>query len=134
MARIAGVDLPREKRVAVGLTYIFGIGHNRSASILKKAGSDWPPRTMRRASDFLVLDSLPQPIAASRASGNNSTTRQVRRMTSLLWRAQWNRAHQNQGEAELLRIARGIVGSRVTIRHGGGLFPLSGNDCQGISG
>jgi small subunit ribosomal protein S13 len=40
MARIAGVDLPREKRIAVGLTYIFGIGHNRSAAILKKAGID----------------------------------------------------------------------------------------------
>jgi small subunit ribosomal protein S13 len=40
MARIAGVDLPREKRIAVGLTYIFGIGHNRSATILKKAGID----------------------------------------------------------------------------------------------
>jgi small subunit ribosomal protein S13 len=40
MARIAGVDLPREKRIEVGLTYIFGIGHNRSAVILKKAGID----------------------------------------------------------------------------------------------
>jgi small subunit ribosomal protein S13 len=38
MARIAGVDLPREKRVEVGLTYIFGIGANRSRSILGKAG------------------------------------------------------------------------------------------------
>ena len=38
MARIAGVDLPREKRVEIGLTYIFGIGRNRSSSILGKAG------------------------------------------------------------------------------------------------
>ena len=38
MARIAGVDLPREKRIAIGLTYIFGIGHTRSAAILLKAG------------------------------------------------------------------------------------------------
>jgi small subunit ribosomal protein S13 len=37
MARIAGVDLPREKRVETGLTYIFGIGVNRSRSILGKA-------------------------------------------------------------------------------------------------
>ena len=29
MARIAGIDLPREKRVEIGLTYIFGIGKNR---------------------------------------------------------------------------------------------------------
>lgn len=38
MARIAGVDLPRDKRVEVGLTYIFGIGRPRSNEILKKAG------------------------------------------------------------------------------------------------
>jgi small subunit ribosomal protein S13 len=37
MARIAGVDLPREKRVEIGLTYIFGIGRNRSNVILSKA-------------------------------------------------------------------------------------------------
>ncbi|ASV12537.1 30S ribosomal protein S13 [Leptospira santarosai] len=40
MARIAGIDLPREKRVVVGLTYIFGIGNSLSRGILKKAGVD----------------------------------------------------------------------------------------------
>lgn len=38
MARIAGVDLPREKRVEIGLTYIFGIGRTRSNEILQKTG------------------------------------------------------------------------------------------------
>ena len=38
MARIAGVDLPRTKRVEVGLTYIFGIGRKRSGDILKASG------------------------------------------------------------------------------------------------
>ncbi len=38
MARIAGVDLPRTKRVEVGLTYIFGIGPARSVEILDAAG------------------------------------------------------------------------------------------------
>jgi len=38
MARIAGVDLPREKRVEIGLTYIFGIGRSSSVRILKEAG------------------------------------------------------------------------------------------------
>jgi small subunit ribosomal protein S13 len=38
MARIAGVDLPREKRVEVGLTYIFGIGRPKSNEILQKTG------------------------------------------------------------------------------------------------
>ncbi len=38
MARIAGVDLPLNKRVEVGLTYIFGIGRTRSGRILEQAG------------------------------------------------------------------------------------------------
>lgn len=40
MARIAGIDLPRDKRVEIGLTYIFGIGRSLSNEILKKAGVD----------------------------------------------------------------------------------------------
>ena len=40
MARIAGVDLPREKRVEIGLTYIYGIGRPTAAIILEKAGVD----------------------------------------------------------------------------------------------
>jgi small subunit ribosomal protein S13 len=35
MARIAGVNLPREKRVEIGLTYIFGIGRSTSQTVLK---------------------------------------------------------------------------------------------------
>lgn len=38
MARIAGVDLPREKRVEIGLTYIYGIGRQSSNRILSEAG------------------------------------------------------------------------------------------------
>ncbi len=38
MARIAGIDLPREKRVEIGLTYIFGIGQSTSRKILKDTG------------------------------------------------------------------------------------------------
>ena len=38
MARIAGVDLPRTKRVEIGLTYIYGIGRHRSNEILAAAG------------------------------------------------------------------------------------------------
>lgn len=38
MARIAGVDLPREKRIEIGLTYIFGIGRPTALAILEKAG------------------------------------------------------------------------------------------------
>ncbi|TET96176.1 MAG: 30S ribosomal protein S13 [Candidatus Zixiibacteriota bacterium] len=38
MARIAGVDLPKDKRIEIGLRYIFGIGPTSSAKILKKTG------------------------------------------------------------------------------------------------
>ena len=38
MPRIMGVDLPREKRIDVALTYLYGVGHSRSAEILGKAG------------------------------------------------------------------------------------------------
>ena len=38
MARIAGVDLPREKRVEVGLTYVYGVGLPTSQKVLKEAG------------------------------------------------------------------------------------------------
>ena len=38
MARIAGVDLPREKRVEIGLTYIYGIGLTSSQKIIEQAG------------------------------------------------------------------------------------------------
>lgn len=38
MARIVGVDLPKNKRGVIGLTYIYGIGHSRAAQILEEAG------------------------------------------------------------------------------------------------
>jgi small subunit ribosomal protein S13 len=40
MARISGVDLPRDKKVEVGLTYIFGIGRHNAADIMQKANID----------------------------------------------------------------------------------------------
>lgn len=45
MARIAGVDLPRNKRMDVALTYIYGIGRKRAVDILKEAGVDAATRT-----------------------------------------------------------------------------------------
>ena len=40
MARIAGVDLPKNKRIGIGLTYIYGIGHSTSREILTRLGID----------------------------------------------------------------------------------------------
>ena len=53
MARIAGVDLPREKRVEIGLTYIYGIGRVSSNRILKEAGVN-PDTRVRDLTDVEV--------------------------------------------------------------------------------
>ena len=45
MARIAGVDLPRQKRIEIALTYIYGIGRSTSQKILNEAGVDWNLKT-----------------------------------------------------------------------------------------
>jgi len=45
LARIAGVDLPKNKRIEIGLTYIFGIGRTRSRQILDKLGIDYNMKT-----------------------------------------------------------------------------------------
>ncbi len=53
MARIAGVDLPREKRVEIALTYIFGIGRSTSAKLLADTGVS-PDARVRDLSDAEV--------------------------------------------------------------------------------
>jgi small subunit ribosomal protein S13 len=54
MARIAGVDLPRDKRVEIGLTYVFGIGRSRSNQILGALDIDYDTK-VRDLSDAEVL-------------------------------------------------------------------------------
>ena len=53
MARIAGVDLPRNKRVEVGLTYIYGIGRSTSNQILEQAAID-PDKRIRDLTEVEV--------------------------------------------------------------------------------
>ena len=50
MARIAGVDLPREKRIEIGLTYVYGIGRVSANKILKEAGVN-PDTRVRELTD-----------------------------------------------------------------------------------
>jgi small subunit ribosomal protein S13 len=54
MARISGVDLPREKRVDIGLTYVFGIGRASALSILSKAGIDGAIRVKDLSEEHIV--------------------------------------------------------------------------------
>ena len=63
MARIAGVDLPRNKRMEIAMTYIYGIGRARSREILKKADVSLDKRTdtldeneVRRIRDVIESD------------------------------------------------------------------------------
>jgi small subunit ribosomal protein S13 len=51
VARIAGVDLPRNKRVVIALTYIYGIGNTRAGKIVKDAGLDPSKRTDKLSED-----------------------------------------------------------------------------------
>lgn len=54
MARIAGIDLPRDKRTDIGLTYIFGIGRPMAVQILKRAGVDGAIRVKDLTEDQIV--------------------------------------------------------------------------------
>ncbi|MFT4235557.1 MAG: 30S ribosomal protein S13 [Microbacterium sp.] len=54
MARLAGVDIPRDKRVVISLTYIYGIGRTRSAEILEATGISPDVRVKDLTDDQLV--------------------------------------------------------------------------------
>jgi small subunit ribosomal protein S13 len=54
MARIEGVDLPRDKRIEVGLTYVYGIGRATSGKLLKAAGVDKDTRVKDLAESDVV--------------------------------------------------------------------------------
>mgnify|MGYP001189010401 CR=1 FL=1 len=63
MARIAGIDLPRNKRGVIGLTYIYGIGKSSAEAILEKAGidenvkvQDWTDDNVREISRIITND------------------------------------------------------------------------------
>ena len=54
MARLAGVDIPRDKRVVIALTYIYGVGHTRSTEILTATGISPDVRVKDLTDDQLV--------------------------------------------------------------------------------
>ena len=54
MARIAGVDIPREKRVEIGLTYVYGIGRTSSNNILAEAGINPDTRVKDLTEDEVI--------------------------------------------------------------------------------
>ncbi len=98
MARIAGVDLPREKRAAIGLTYIFGVGRTRALQTLAATGID--PSTARsgQLSDEQVRT----------AAATSSTRRSRSRVTCA---ARWRRtssARSRSARYQGIRHRRGL--------------------------
>lgn len=69
MARIAGVDLPREKRVEIGLTYIYGIGRSSSLRILKEAGVN-PDTRVRDLTDTEISKIRDVIVASQQVEGD----------------------------------------------------------------
>ena len=81
MARIAGVDLPRDKRVAIGLTYIFGIGHTMANRIASQARIDPQTRISELSED--QVNSLRSIIEVSHkveGSLRGETTMNIKRL------------------------------------------------------
>ncbi len=76
MARIAGVDLPRDKRVEIGLTYIFGIGLTRSKEVLAKTGVN-PDTRVKDLSDADVA------LLRERVEGDYQIEGDLRRWESM---------------------------------------------------
>ena len=60
MARISGVDLPRDKRIEIGLTYVYGIGRTSATKILEKTGIDPSKRVkdLTEAEEALLRDCI----------------------------------------------------------------------------
>ncbi|MDN5730447.1 MAG: 30S ribosomal protein S13 [Yaniella sp.] len=54
MARLAGVDIPREKRVVIALTYIYGVGNSRAVQVLDETGIDANTRVKDLSDDEMV--------------------------------------------------------------------------------
>lgn len=54
MARIAGVDLPKGKRIEIALTYIYGIGRTSSQKMLSEAGIDWDTKSDELTSEQIT--------------------------------------------------------------------------------
>ena len=64
MARIAGIDLPKDKRIEIGLTYIYGIGRKTASDILEKTGvnPDTRVKDLTDADENLLRDAIDESV------------------------------------------------------------------------
>lgn len=77
MARIAGVDLPKNKQIGVGLTYIFGIGHSTSQKLLAQTGVNPTTRVRDLSEEDVML------LRKAIADGNLNVEGDLRREISM---------------------------------------------------
>ena len=84
MARIAGVDLPREKRVEIGLTYIYGIGHSSAKEILAATGINPDTRVKDLTADqeALIRDYIDKHLTVEGDLRRN-TALDIKRLTEI---------------------------------------------------
>ena len=77
MARIAGVDLPKEKRVEIGLTYIYGIGRSAADEILAatKINPDTRVKDLTKDEEALIRDYIDKNLSRSSATAARVTAR-----------------------------------------------------------
>jgi hypothetical protein len=94
MARLVGVDLPRDKRVEVALTYIFGVGRTRSKEALVATGVD--PNTRVKDLGETELVALRDFLEGNYRLEGDLRDRLLRRSSSPSWSARARSAHQDQ--------------------------------------
>jgi len=85
LARIQGVDLPPNKRVVIGLTYIFGIGRTTSEKILAKTGIDPDTRVkdLTEAHTTLLRDELNKPEYKTEGTLRAETAMNIKRLMDI---------------------------------------------------
>src|SRR3989344_5104779 len=135
MARIAGVDLPENKRVDIGLTYIFGIGRSNVVAILKDAGVDGAKRVrdlteeeinklQKRVEKFKVEGDLKQEIEQNiKRLEETGSYRGIRHRKGLPARGQRTRSNARTKRGK--RKTVGTVRKEVSAKTGG---PSAGSE------
>jgi len=135
MARIAGVDLPENKRVDIGLTYIFGIGRSNVTAVIKAAGVDGAKRIkelteeeinklQKSLEQFKVEGDLRQEIEQNiKRLEEISSYRGLRHKKGLPVRGQRTRSNARTKRGK--RKTVGTIRKEVVVKTGGEIAPVA---------
>ena len=117
MARIAGVDLPRDKRIVIGLTYIYGIGDTTAKKILAEAGVSEDVRVRDLTSD--QEDKIRAVVDNYKVEGDlrREVSLNIKRLSEIgSYRGLRHRRHLPSRGQNTKNNARTCKGPKVTIR------------------